>query len=1160
MNFEIYAYWNTTELVNVFNAVAAITGSGDFNGLLRTLALVVIISLVVAVLAGRSRQEDFWRWVVMLALLHGMLLVPKSNVLIVDRTGTNPSQVVSNVPIGLAALAHGTSKIGDWLTTAFETVFSLPDDVQLRKTGTLFGHRVMLERLGTQFSSPVLMRNLDEFYRECVIPDLATGYISPSTLATTENIWQAFSNTNPGLLVTIADYNDPSVASTMSCPEAYAALTAQLNLDANTVLGLKAQGLFPEMSMAAAKVALSNALLSTQQFFAPSSTATPVLDQIKQGALCNYLIDAPARVAAQIGDAAQVQQATATAAGIRSFKTATTSMYSVAMSGMPKFRNAVEMIAYAVFPIVVIMIVVAGQYAGTFLKGYVGSLLWVQLWPPLYAVMNYMMNIKTQSEVSSMVAANGNAYLSCNLTNWLGTTAVDDMNVAAYLTLSIPIIAWGLVQGTLQAASSAAGAWMQGGGAAGGKFLDNTVRSDQMTAGQYNTAPTIRMGAPVRTDVGADGVSTTTFADGLTAVDASAMQHRINMRLNAGSKISAALQRKSEEAETAAVGNMVAAGAETVASLQKMGDFIRAHATGAQSGDSATSEDIAKIGQAYGKAQDVVKNFAKQHGLSEDKAAEVLGELGASGGLDLLGNGVTAKLKASGSSKAAESISKNLEDAFRQAQSFKEAMERAHQVSRQSRYDTGESSEARGMRALRASLDSLQRHSEQASANFQQSLAFKEEANRARENSAAWETGMVRQFINWMGTQRNELDLLGRNFDPGTVAQMAEKNPELLTPFVERFFKERVEPTLSVGVGEVKTPADVQAFFERGKERVGNQDRIVKLGEGYLSAIENAAAAAGVSPSQWVSSQLPAQAKAELEAVGSQILREAKGIDDLGTKEKRELENLLKDPGSLLIRAISNAGTSVLPEGTTFLLDKYGEKLGLKSGSFAKETAQNYKGSEGQAWAETGFFVAGMGLGVGGGMRLASKTGDWFATRAATKAEEKVLNETLGRNFIGPPPEPVAEQARRAGMKAFNAEVEATERTFVSLGLAVGDGIGNLGAKQTDVAADLLGRFVGGSSQEKADTSRTQPEPPVAQPASPVAQPSVQPTEQQFVSAKLGDTLDRGTDVAADLLGGFAGGSSIGKLFGGGQRPVPPQQQPERGEAVKDDGPPPSGR
>ena len=116
MNFEVYAYWNIEELTATFNAVAALMGSGDYLGLLRTLALVGILSLALVVLAGKGRMEDFWKWVIMLALFNGMLLVPKTNVIVVDRTGTTPSQVVANVPIGLAAFAHSTSKIGDWMT------------------------------------------------------------------------------------------------------------------------------------------------------------------------------------------------------------------------------------------------------------------------------------------------------------------------------------------------------------------------------------------------------------------------------------------------------------------------------------------------------------------------------------------------------------------------------------------------------------------------------------------------------------------------------------------------------------------------------------------------------------------------------------------------------------------------------------------------------------------------------------------------------------------------------------------------------------------------------------------------------------------------------------------------------------------------------------
>jgi hypothetical protein len=58
----------------------------------------------------------------------------------------------------------------------------------------------------------------------------------------------------------------------------------------------------------------------------------------------------------------------------------------------------------------------------------------------------------------------------------------------------------------------------------------------------------------------------------------------------------------------------------------------------------------------------------------------------------------------------------------------------------------------------------------------------------------------------------------GSNFDKVTVAQMAEKNPELLMPFVERFFKERVEPALSAGIEQTwGRAADVQAFLATGQ-------------------------------------------------------------------------------------------------------------------------------------------------------------------------------------------------------------------------------------------------------------------------------------------------------------------------------------------------------
>lgn len=930
MNFEVYAYWNTVELAAVFNAIAAITGSGDFNGLLRTLALVAILSLAIGVLAGRGRHDDFWRWVFMLAIFHGMLLVPKSNVVIVDRTGTAPAQTVANVPIGLASLAHGTSKIGDWLTTAFETVFSLPDDVQLRKSGTLFGHRVMREKLAAGTVNPILLHNLMEFYRECIWPDMASGYISSRDISEAPDIWALFNNTNAGLLVTILDYNDPASSNTVSCPGAYATLTAQLALDVDQQLGAVGSRLYAGMSASAAKAAFTGALATTTNYLLGVSQSAQGI--LRQAIVGNTIIDAEYTIPSQLGDAAQAQVKLAQAQAIRSFNTSYGTMTALADETMPKLRNAVEILTYALFPIVVLIIVISGQFAVTFLKAYLGSLLWVQLWPPLYAVTNFIMNTKAATGLSGATAGNG---LALKYYNYLGSAVASDQAVAGVLAVAIPVIAYGIVQATMAAANSvvssvtAGGAYgasaSQGNLSMGNATLD-TAKTGLHTAGQYNTAPTMRSGMPVETLVGA-GANTTTFADGTTAVDASGMQHRMNVRLNAGSRMSAALQQQSEQTETAAIGNLVSAAATTAAALQQSADFVRTHARGERAGTHFGLGDQAGFTQAVNRAEKVVDSFAKKYGLDQSQSAEILGMAAASihnpKALDLVSPvSVQAAAQVTGKSNAA--AKQLLEEArsFAKETGFSEAVDKVRRASREATFDTTDESGRRAMAGIRASLDQSQQHLDQASTSHQRSLAYKEAATRARENSGAWETGLLRQFTDWMGTQYNAY--AGRNFDAITVAQVAEKNPELLTPFVERFFKERVEPTISAGVDEVKTPADVQGLFERGKTGVSTAGDVGAQGRQWLKHVDGAAAGAGVDPDKAVNTQLPQQVAVE-QGRAQQAIDAGKGT--VGSQGK-PLEEQARDktaPGTqpLLGIAATNAVAQVLPDGVSkAMMDK----------------------------------------------------------------------------------------------------------------------------------------------------------------------------------------------------------------------------------------------
>jgi conjugal transfer mating pair stabilization protein TraG len=148
--WEIYCYWNVDELSNVFNAIAGIVSSGDYIGLVKTISFVMILSLAFAALASLNRMGEFWSWLIMLVLFNGILLVPKTNVILVDKTNQQSTTTVANVPFGIALLGHSTSKIGDWLTDTFESIFSQPGQLPRPKGRSLCEQAGLTRESGSQ--------------------------------------------------------------------------------------------------------------------------------------------------------------------------------------------------------------------------------------------------------------------------------------------------------------------------------------------------------------------------------------------------------------------------------------------------------------------------------------------------------------------------------------------------------------------------------------------------------------------------------------------------------------------------------------------------------------------------------------------------------------------------------------------------------------------------------------------------------------------------------------------------------------------------------------------------------------------------------------------------------------------------------------------------
>ena len=120
--WEIYAYHNTDALFGIFNAVAAIMGSGTYLSAIAAAAFCGFVAAMVAYMVAPEKLQG-WKWLGTVVLVYGVLFVPRVAVGIVDKTGGTPVKVVSNVPFGMAMLGGLTSTIGNSLTELFETAF-----------------------------------------------------------------------------------------------------------------------------------------------------------------------------------------------------------------------------------------------------------------------------------------------------------------------------------------------------------------------------------------------------------------------------------------------------------------------------------------------------------------------------------------------------------------------------------------------------------------------------------------------------------------------------------------------------------------------------------------------------------------------------------------------------------------------------------------------------------------------------------------------------------------------------------------------------------------------------------------------------------------------------------------------------------------------------
>ena len=303
----IYAYGNVDALHGILNAIAMVMSANDFADMIRVAVIVGFISVAILAMLPGNLQKG-WNWFMTVAVLSGVLLVPKANVSIEDRLGLQPPVVVQNVPWGLALLGTVKSSIGATLTQMFETAFqtipgdlALPSELGYLEHGVLFGNRLVRASREAEFTALVTQSDTLNYLRNCVFPTLARE-ANPGAFERSPNLLADIEVTNPALFSPYHDSNGDTQLG--SCPEVYGKLDKSLKGQGRQALEAMAQRLYPGQDTAQATAKAEGSLLAIYGKSQLANVGLTAAEIMVQNILINATADASALYGASLDDPA----------------------------------------------------------------------------------------------------------------------------------------------------------------------------------------------------------------------------------------------------------------------------------------------------------------------------------------------------------------------------------------------------------------------------------------------------------------------------------------------------------------------------------------------------------------------------------------------------------------------------------------------------------------------------------------------------------------------------------------------------------------------------------------------------------------------------------------------------------------------------------------
>ncbi|MDR0454452.1 MAG: conjugal transfer protein TraG N-terminal domain-containing protein, partial [Deferribacteraceae bacterium] len=439
----VYAWGYGDILVNVFDAIKYMTGENGYVALFKVAGVIGVLAFIISgsFKGGLNLYGLFMRF--MLAIILWSLISVNANygvyadVQVYDVYTNRNERIVQNVPLGFVTPIAFFSKLENGLNkslhSAFETTAAGIGASGSNYIPPSIGAGLIYSASQYRVTNPNIFMTLNEYIKNCVFPDVLTGYFDPYTLNNSATFWVDIKDTHPARISKVFDATTAGKNGELrTCPKVYEHLDTVLRTHVSSE-GHK--NLTRSMGLGAETVVGSILGQATSSILGISQSSS---DFLLNATALNHFEDA-------IQSAAAVGGVNAGALGFSSAKAQEVSRANMVMSGiqakkyLPMAKGILICIIMCCLPLFYAFIV-AMQMPGKLFGMMFGMFLAPCFWSFGDAILNFIIMIKASSY---MVNWGGPTALTAVTKPIIETQALEMVNIVSSMYWIIPSMAMG---------------------------------------------------------------------------------------------------------------------------------------------------------------------------------------------------------------------------------------------------------------------------------------------------------------------------------------------------------------------------------------------------------------------------------------------------------------------------------------------------------------------------------------------------------------------------------------------------------------------------------------------------------------------------------------------------------------------------------------------